>query len=355
MLVIHLNDRLVTGGVATIIILLNNAAKRAGIESRIFLAEKKGSIEKIDGLIGSFWCLTGMRKWITLASSIFPIKLILLILKYKISNKDPIIHLHTPYLPVAASAIIASLISNTPLVYSVHANLAHIPKFYRFIETFIIKFSSKTILELKASRADYPKLAKSPDTSWIPFGVDKLSISRKWTPSKNKNFTFIAANRLDANRMTSIFIEAFALQHNDDSVMIIVGDGPELISLSNQVLELDVKDFVKFHSSVKENELQHYFNDADCLITLSTFGDVGMTGKIAAGIGMPLLAYEFHGSSQEAYTAHTINELSNKMINIKNNTFDDLIVYGAYINSKLSFDSERMIEKHLSIYKNLLQ
>ena len=352
--VIHLNDRLSIGGVATIILILDKALKEIKTQSIIFVEDTELCLdEKADMQIISFG-LSRLRKLLTFISSVAPIKILSKIIEERRKGRKVILHLHTPYLSTAIAAIISSVITKAPLIYSVHANKSHLNRFYWYIENMITYISGKVIFELNASFRDYAGICLEKKIIYIPFGIEKKNATQKWSQTDNMVFTFIAANRLNSNRMTDKFIRAFHAQYNDDkSRLIVIGDGVEYSKLFQLVTELNIGTAVTFLPSVDELTIQEHFIKADCLLTLSASGDVGMTGKIAAGIGMPLLSFEFDSKAEYAYQACTLADLGSKMIWIRSLSSNEVICFSNLVSSKLTSFSDIMINAHVALYQNI--
>ena len=354
MSVMHVNDRLVIGGVATIILMLDRALFEINSQSIITIEDNEHSLRCNKNLLQISFGLSGLRKFITLIASIFPLKMLWKIAHEKKKGNKVILHLHSPYPTTAIASVIASIFTRTPLVYSVHANRTHLNCFYWRIENLIIFFSRKVIFELNSSFRDYESICSRKKISYIPFGVEKKNVNLKWKQTHNKVFTLIVANRLDPNRMTDVFIRAFYAQYKKDtSHLIIIGDGTDYNKLFQLVIELNICNAVTFLPPVDEVTLQEYFIKADCLLTLSASGDVGMTGKIAAGIGMPLLTYEFDSYAEFPYQACTISDLANKITWIRTLTTLDIDEIRKLIISKLSSSSSTMINSHIALYRNI--
>lgn len=351
MVIIHLNDRLILGGVSTIIKILSIAISKNNWIGKIYVAENKSQSYPSDGLISDYWGLAGFGKLMVLFKCICPLKLISII-KENLKLSKVVIHLHTPYLPVSIAGFIAAKICRVPLIYTVHANRTHIPKFYKFYEGILVRCVDKIVLELRASYRDYPFLHLNPKMIYIPFGVDEDVSKIQWKPHDGKEFVFVAANRLDPNRMTINFIKAFIDQKCEKDRLLIIGDGIDKEYLSKYINDAGATGFIEIIPAVKERYLQEYFARADCFLTLSASGDVGMAAKIAANMSMPLIAYEFDTvDSEEFYSATSIEALSSKMRNIKNMDKVALINYGAGINKLLAAKSDEMTCMYMDLYK----
>jgi glycosyltransferase involved in cell wall biosynthesis len=350
-LAIHvINDRMVVGGVATIIRMLCSGVEQRCGRATIWVNQTDEPLAgaPTQKLIG--FGLRGFRKWLTLACALLPGRLLLAVWRDKREGRKPVIHLNTPYLSSAISAVTAARFTSTPLIYTVHANKTHISKTYWAIEMIIFRFAWKVVLELNASRKDYRRNDQSR-VLFIPFGVKSENTRRQWRPRAARQFVFVAVNRLDPNRMVDIFIRAFALQMGgNDSLLHLIGNGAaktELIALSN---ELGCSDRVRFFDSVAEPAIQDILVHCDCYLTLSAGGDVGMAAKLAAGVGIPVLAYEFDDSDELFYSASTVDRLGEKMQRIREQEQTEIADYAKRSTAALQCNAESMVENYIKLY-----
>ena len=347
-----LNDRVVTGGVATIMGILSKAISDSGGRVRFWTNSGDASLVSSTAPSGKLgFGLGGVRKLLTLLSSPLPVTLIMHVLRDRLQGRRPVIHVNTPYLPCAISAISASLLTRAPLVYTVHANKSHISRMYWGIEQVIYLFASTFILELAASRHDYGKKIAGK-VLFIPFGVEAKNAELRWKPVDVDEFTFVAVNRLEANRMVHVFIKAFSLQKDrNTSRLRIVGDGRSRDELIALAASLGCADRVEFVPGVAEVEVQRLLVKCNCFLTLSASGDVGMAAKIAAGVGMPCLAYEFASTTESFYSATTIESLSEKMARVAGLSLPALQAFAAETTGALRSDAETMAADYLTVYE----
>lgn len=346
-----LNDRVVTGGVATIMGVLAKAVSDSGGLVRFWLNSGDAGLVSTTAPCAKLgFGLSGLRKLLTLLCSPLPMGLIMHVLRDRLNGRRPVIHLNTPYLPCAISAVSASVLTGAPLLYTVHANKSHISRMYWGIEQVIYFFASKFILELAASRNDYAK-RNAGKVEFIPFGVEAKNAALRWQAFNTEEFTFIAVNRLDPNRMVDVFIKAFSLQRDGNkSRLRIVGDGRSKEELMALVADLGCADRIEFLPTVAESQIQHLLVKCNCFLTLSVGGDVGMAAKIAAGLGMPCLAYEFASSTESFYSATSIESLSRKMAFIASLRLSDLRDYAVNTTAELRTDARSMVESYLAAY-----
>ena len=342
------NDRLVVGGVATIIRMIRSDSLARGATCTLWVDEIGGRLEKETRRVACG--LIGWRKLITLLLAFFPIKLIFSILHDKRQHRYPVLHLNTPYLSTAIATLTAAFWTRTPLIYTVHANKSHISSFYWALEKFIYFRADRVVLELSASLSDYSDM-NARKISFIPFGVRSANTVKKWKARSSGPFIFVAVNRMDRNRMVDVFIKAFAAQMaGTGSVLHLIGEGAdkkELIALAER---LGCGERVKFFPAVDEVDIQNVLVNCDCFLTLTAHGEVGMAGKLAAGVGIPCLAYEFDHKVPTDYSAVSTEQLSVKMAAISCGNQSDLQAHAKRTTAALYSSSEDMVEAYMETY-----
>lgn len=346
---LHLiNDRLVVGGVATIIRMIRQYTLAQGAACTLWVDEIDASLEyeTVSLALG----LKSWRKWVTLLCAPFPLKLMSAILRDRRQGKYPVLHLNTPYLSTALATVAASLLTRTPLVYTVHANKSHISSFYWMLENCIFARSAHVVLELSASLFDY-RGKNQEKIAFVPFGVSRANTARKWMTRADSPFIFVAVNRMDPNRMVDVFIKSFAAQMaGNTSELHLVGDGADKSILTALAAQLGCGNRVKFFPTVVEIAIQDLLVGCDCFLTLTANGEVGMAGKLAAGVGIPCLAYEFDQPAATDYSAVSVEQLAKKMAKIAQASDSELDFHANMTTKAFHSSSEDMVDAYMRIY-----
>jgi glycosyltransferase involved in cell wall biosynthesis len=349
-----LNDRFVIGGVATIIMLISSSIRCNDTSSEIWVSEKKQALPATVEINRLGFGLNGCRKFLSLVASFYPRKLIKEIVGKRKTGVEPVIHLNTPYMPTAIAAMVACKLTRTPLVYTVHANRSHIPKLAWVFENIIFPVSGAFIIELRSSVRDYHERSRKSKVRYVPFGIDPKNAEAKWKGSGTGPFTFVAVNRLDPNRMTDVFMRAFAAMPSSAKArMHIHGDGAAKDELLGLAESLGIRDRVELFPSMKEADIQHVLSRADCFLTLTAGGDVGMTGMLAAGVGIPILAYEFDDLDMTGYTGTSVKSLAEKMEVYLSATRVELEAFARKTSDLLYAESNVMVKKYMEIYREI--
>ncbi len=97
--------------------------------------------------------------------------------------------------------------------------------------------------------------------------------------------------RLGTEKNLEELLEFFAeeLKYNQDLTFLIVGDGPDKVSLEKLSEELGIADHVIFTGMVAPSQVQEYYQLADVFVSASTSETQGLTYIEAAANGLPLL------------------------------------------------------------------
>jgi glycosyltransferase involved in cell wall biosynthesis len=119
----------------------------------------------------------------------------------------------------------------------------------------------------------------------------------------NQPFQMIAVGRFISWKGFSVLIEACALlrKSNLDFQLKLIGQGPLLVELEQQILNLDLKNHVKIIHNLPQMELKEQYQSSDLLIIPSIIdknGDtegLGMVAVEAGSCGLPLLGSNVGG------------------------------------------------------------
>jgi len=350
-------DRMKVGGVKTIIYSLISYLARKHYDCVLVVNESPIGfhVDKCDVVKVGFG-LTRGSKLLTLLSAIFPAGIVALVSMSK-RKDNAVIHLNSPYPTIAIAAIASSLLTRTPLVYTIHANKSHIPTWAWFTERIIFKFARVIIAELMVSVSDVKKLNLDSKLHYIPFGVSLLSTARVWNPTISHQYEFIAVCRLDPNRYVDVFIMSISklVQSGAQQVRLkIIGDGVEKERLNELVFKLGLVGNIEFCVSVPERQIQNELVGSSCFLTISAAGEVGMAGKIAAGICMPCIAYDISGFNS-FYCADTIDGFVSLMKEMIGLNHEEKKEYGKEINRLLYSSDDQMVTAYEQVYREMMK
>lgn len=130
----------------------------------------------------------------------------------------------------------------------------------------------------------------------LPIGTD---LHKKYSGYKK---IILMASRITKEKNISLAIEALrgAVQKHPQTLLLIVGDGPEGESLKLKVKSLDLEHNVRFEP--RTNDLISYYKTADLFLLTSNYEGYGMTLVEAATAGCPIvstdvgIAFEIKGA-----------------------------------------------------------
>jgi glycosyltransferase involved in cell wall biosynthesis len=353
-LIIFAVERLCLGGVRTIISHLTEAAAAVGASVCIATNVVPDPIYHDNAQVIKLGIgLQGVSKYITLAASLIPLKLLRTIRQARRSRRRVVLHLNSPYPTVSATVLIAKLMLRAPLIYTIHANRTHIPSWAWLIERIIFKFADTVVTELPASVSDLRgiRVGRPNRIVNIDFGVSEAVTTRKWIPHERHAFRFVSVARLDKNRYVDRLLIAFSIATREvlsrPLEFVVIGSGPEHDALQSLVLQRNLEQMVVFLPAMPEWAIQDKLIEADCFVTLAAGGQVGMAGKIAAGVGIPIVALELSESVSE-FTAIDEEKLARLMISAARMTREQQEMAGKVLQKRLFHSVSEMNKSYLS-------
>jgi glycosyltransferase involved in cell wall biosynthesis len=282
----------------------------------------------------------------------------------RLRKQYKILHIHTPSRVGKFVAILGKILSykvffkipneGTVSTAGVSRYVDHF--FFRFILTKAIILERSTWEELKKYDYLHSKLIH------IPNGVEVREQKHYRFSDKSINVLFVG--RLVQQKGCDKLIKALSLlaKEHIKFKVTIVGDGPELSSLKNLAIELDVDKHISFVGN-KEDVLSYMYR-SDVLI--NTSDKEGMSNVLleAMSVGLPIIAtqvgalkqqlgdyYQEYGCCVESAAV----EVSDRIKDLyKNNS--QLEEYGAYLykRSNEKFSISQTAKVYLDEYKKVL-
>ena len=156
---------------------------------------------------------------------------------------------------------------------------------------FCMNKSVPQLLQLKRN-----KYSITPSVATEDFGFDP--------GNKSSKFTLISAGRLvplkgfDMTILSfSKFLEQRTLSEREKCELIIVGSGPELMTLQNIVKELHIEKYVTFIKWMNRNDLMNLFRRASVFVFPSHEG-AGMVVAEALSFGLPIVCLDNCGPGE---------------------------------------------------------
>jgi glycosyltransferase involved in cell wall biosynthesis len=199
------------------------------------------------------------------------------------------------------SAKIPSLLNKTPLVITWHEiwddywydYVGWKGIFGKIIERLVARLTSENIAVSRTTEKNLNKLGIPAGITIIPNGVDLEKI-RSVSPSLVSS-DVIFAGRLIKEKHVDMLIQAFnmLLPERNDSVMIIIGDGPEKHAVTTRIRELHLEEkvrligFLEFH-----DEVIAYMKSSKICVLPSTREGFGITALEALACGLPVVTVD---------------------------------------------------------------
>lgn len=113
---------------------------------------------------------------------------------------------------------------------------------------------------------------------------------------KNSMFTFLSIGNLIQLKAFNVLIKAFYEADFNSSIELkIIGDGPELNSLQNQINYLELNNQVKLLGFLNRNEISKAMQDSDVFVLASRSETFGVVFIEAMAAGLPVIATKCGG------------------------------------------------------------
>ena len=164
------------------------------------------------------------------------------------------------------------------------------------------KNSSAIIVPSEKMIAYLKKLNIALPTYTVPTGVDidnfnqKLSISEKNKLKSELDLdenskVLISVGRVAKEKNLEELIDFLPdlLSKNENIMLIIVGDGPDIHNLKNKVKYMNMSDHVRFTGAVQPEDTYKYYNIGDIFVSSSTCETQGITYMEALASSIPLV------------------------------------------------------------------
>ena len=133
----------------------------------------------------------------------------------------------------------------------------------------------------------------------LPSGVDlerfkgkNIGFLRKKFKLKNECRILLSIGRLGKEKSVDVLIKSFGLvaKENKNTVLVIVGEGPEKKNLQNLTKELGLKGRVYFTGNIDFEDMPLVYKDADLLLFASRTETQGIVILEALASGLPVVA-----------------------------------------------------------------
>lgn len=227
-------------------------------------------------------------------------------LRALIKNKDiNLIH----YCNLIPCALVARFIANIPKVqteFSSYFFMAAEKGKYKRLYRWLFSQSDYVIGGSQVLVDAIVKYGVSRDkTSFIPDGVnvekfnptiDGSEIREKYCKKTNENIILCPA-RLDPVKGVRYLVRAipYIIKQNNTAKFLIVGDGPEMERLNQEVVRLQIADRVTFTGRIPNSEMPKYYAASDIVVLPSLIEGISIAGLEAMATGKPLVGTRVGG------------------------------------------------------------
>lgn len=285
-------------------------------------------------------------------------------------NSD-LIHLHVPN-PLAA---LTGTAADIPLIVSYHCDVLSYPLLFNFYKPML----SIQLEKAKAIVVSSPELRDSSQVlkpyqekcRVIPFGIDpkefKIHQSIQNSLRELKNFSgkrmFLFVGRLVAYKGLNYLMDAM---RDVDAILMVVGDGPEMSKLEDQVKESHLQEKIHFAGNVARPNLGAYYKEADAVVlpSIDRREAFGICLAEALAFGKPLITTNLGTGvnfvNRDQFTGYTAKakdsrDLALKMRDLLNTNKLSEFSQNARSHFEMHFTKERMVLSFNELYQEILQ
>lgn len=232
--------------------------------------------------------------------------------------KLDLIHVHSDF-GVGMFSRFISYRLNLPIVFTYHTEIENYTHYINPLELRSVeKFSRFAVAKLSKQLGDHSTAVIAPskktkdmllrygvkkDIFVVPTGVDlerfssasddeKIRAIRREFGILDEECLFIYVGRIAKEKSIDLVIEGFAKVDFQQAKckLLVVGDGPQLKELRQQVADLGLDGQVKFAGKKPAGEVPYYYNAAQAFICASKTETQGLTYLEAMASGLPILA-----------------------------------------------------------------
>lgn len=227
-----------------------------------------------------------------------------------------VIHVHTEF-SIGRLGLKMSKKLNIPMTYTMHTMyedyMHHVIKhfkwllrkpFYAYVKKWVNRFannSKEAIIPNKKVIDVFTRFKTKSPYALIPTGIDldrfyqydeeeRMSLRHELGIADDE-IVFTNIGRVAPEKSLDIIVKEFANNLNDYKIkLLIVGDGPAMKSLKEQIKELHMEDKVIITGAIPWVDVPKYYHAGDVFVNASVTETQGLTYIEALASGLPLLA-----------------------------------------------------------------
>ena len=235
--------------------------------------------------------------------------------------KPQVIHTHHPVL-LGDTAANKAKTFHLPLVFTYHTNYQEYSHYFSIsrekpsglvkdtIEFWIADFIKNCQHMIVPTHTMKDQISRiygidNEDMSVIPTGIELEPFlnADRWTLRKNKNWDeekkiLISVGRLSKEKSFDKLLKAFALVHHEqpETLLILIGDGPEKENLISLAQDLNISAAVEFSGKQEFAKIPAFLKAADIFVFASTSETQGLVTIEAMAAGLPVVAVHATGT-----------------------------------------------------------
>ncbi len=297
------------------------------------------------------------------------------------SLKLDVIHSNHPVLLGYAAADKAEKF-NIPLVFTFHTRYEEYSHYIPFSQAFVkeiivdwllryIERCQHIITPSESIRQMLIKYSGITDhITTIPTGIElkpyqeATGASIRYNLNWGKEKILVSIGRLAAEKNLKTLLSAFALvmQSNQNTRLVIIGDGPQKEELKKFAKDLGIAECVLFTGLVPFDQIPKYLKAADLFCFASVSETQGLVTMEAMAAGLPVVAVKGTGTSeivQDGITGILTENTPESLAQAINQVLDNEELYHRYEHEALeishSFDIAVQAQRIINVYEQAIE
>lgn len=297
------------------------------------------------------------------------------------SLKLDVIHSNHPVLLGYAAADKAEKF-NIPLVFTFHTRYEEYSHYIPFSQAFVkeiivdwllryIERCQHIITPSESIRQMLIKYSGITDhITTIPTGIElkpyqeATGASIRYNLNWGKEKILVSIGRLAAEKNLKTLLSAFALvmQSNQNTRLVIIGDGPQKEELKKFAKDLGIAECVLFTGLVPFDQIPKYLKAADLFCFASVSETQGLVTMEAMAAGLPVVAVKGTGTSeivQDGITGILTENTPESLAQAINRVLENEELYHQYEHEALgishSFDIAVQAQRIINVYEQAIE
>jgi glycosyltransferase involved in cell wall biosynthesis len=186
---------------------------------------------------------------------------------------------------------------------------------------------------------------------------------RKELELENKKI-LLYVGRVASEKNLDFLLESFEIVNKDDkdTVLLVVGDGPELLRIKEKADEMGMRDKVKFTGNVDYNKLPVFYKMADVFTFASPDENLPMVVIEAMAAGLPIVALDVDWARDvitNGYDGILTEEIAQgyagAISEILNNTEKREEIQRNQLITAAKYSLEKMAETMFGLYEDIIE